>query len=62
MTTPPADRVPGFSMLSPLLSRVLSRLRIGPKLLLAPGAVLILLLLLSWVAYYAMVRQNDSLE
>jgi len=58
MTTPPADRVPGFSM----LSRLLSRLKIGPKLLLAPGAVLALLLVLSWVAYYAMVRQNDSLE
>lgn len=41
---------------------MLARLRIGPKLLLAPGAVLALLLLLSWVAYYAMVRQNDSLE
>ncbi|MGF6272741.1 methyl-accepting chemotaxis protein [Massilia sp. UYP11] len=49
-------------MLSRLLSRPLCRLKIGPKLLLAPGAVLILLLLLSWVAYYAMVRQNDSLE
>jgi len=41
---------------------MLARLRIGPKLLLAPGAVLILLLMLSWVAYYAMVRQNASLE
>ncbi|WP_208278032.1 methyl-accepting chemotaxis protein [Massilia oculi] len=41
---------------------MLARLRIGPKLLLAPGAVLVLLLLLSCVAYYAMVRQNDSLE
>ena len=41
---------------------MLARLRIGPKLLLAPGAVLALLLLLSCVAYYAMVRQNDSLE
>ena len=47
MTTPPADRVPGFSMLSPLLSR----LKVGPKLLLAPGAVLILLLLLSSVVW-----------
>lgn len=45
-----------------MLARLLSRLKIGPKLLLAPGAVLLLLLLLSWVAYYAMVRQNDSLE
>ncbi|MGZ8319107.1 MAG: methyl-accepting chemotaxis protein [Telluria sp.] len=41
---------------------MLSRLRIGPKLLLAPGMVLILLVLLSCGAYYAMVRQNQSLE
>ena len=41
---------------------MLSRLRIGPKLLLAPGVVLILLVLLSCGAYYAMVRQNQSLE
>lgn len=41
---------------------MLARLRIGPKLLLAPGAVLILLLLLSCVAYYAMLRQNASRE
>ena len=41
---------------------VLSRLRIGPKLLLAPGVVLILLVVLSCGAYYAMVRQNQSLE
>jgi len=41
---------------------MLARLRIGPKLLLAPGAVLILLLALCCVAYYAMVRQNQSLE
>lgn len=41
---------------------MLARLRIGPKLLLAPGAVLILLLVLSCAAYYAMVRQNGSLE
>lgn len=41
---------------------MLARLRIGPKLLLAPGAVLILLVLLSCAAYYAMVRQNQSLE
>jgi len=58
MPTPPADRVPGLSMLAGLLAR----LKIGPKLLLAPGVVLVLLLLLSWVAYYAMVRQNESLE
>ncbi|WP_229491551.1 MCP four helix bundle domain-containing protein [Massilia sp. HP4] len=45
-----------------MLARLLSRLKLGPKLLLAPGAVLVLLLLLSWVAYYAMVRQNASLE
>ena len=41
---------------------MLTRLRIGPKLLLAPGAVLLLLLVLSWAAYYAMVLQNASLE
>ncbi|MBQ5946832.1 methyl-accepting chemotaxis protein [Massilia sp. ST3] len=41
---------------------MLARLRIGPKLLLAPGAVLFLLVLLSCSAYVAMVRQNDSLE
>lgn len=45
-----------------MLPRLLSRLKIGPKLLLAPGAVLVLLLLLSWVAYYALARQNASLE
>jgi methyl-accepting chemotaxis protein len=41
---------------------MLSRLRIGPKLLLAPGVVLVLLVVLSCSAYYAMVRQNHSLE
>jgi methyl-accepting chemotaxis protein len=41
---------------------MLSRLKIGPKLLLAPGAVLVLLVLLSSGAFYAMVRQNQSLE
>jgi methyl-accepting chemotaxis protein len=41
---------------------MLSRLRIGPKLLLAPGAVLLLLVVLSCGAYVAMVRQNDSLD
>lgn len=41
---------------------MLTRLRIGPKLLLAPCAVLLLLVLLSCGAYFAMVRQNDSLE
>ncbi|WP_229507644.1 MCP four helix bundle domain-containing protein [Massilia sp. Dwa41.01b] len=41
---------------------MLSRLRIGPKLLLAPGVVLVLLVLLSSGAWYAMVRQNASLE
>lgn len=41
---------------------MLARLRIGPKLLLAPGAVLVLLLVLSCVAYFALARQNDSLE
>jgi methyl-accepting chemotaxis protein len=41
---------------------MLARLRIGPKLLLAPGVVLVLLVLLSCGAYLAMVRQNDSLD
>jgi methyl-accepting chemotaxis protein len=40
---------------------MLARLRIGPKLLLAPGVVL-LLVLLSCGSYYAMVRQNESLD
>jgi len=54
MTTPPTNRVSGLTLLA--------RLRIGPKLLLAPGAVLLLLLLLSCAAYYALARQNASLE
>jgi methyl-accepting chemotaxis protein len=41
---------------------MLARLRIGPKLLLAPGVVLLLLVLLSCGAYIAMVRQNDSMD
>jgi methyl-accepting chemotaxis protein len=41
---------------------MLGKLKIGPKLLLAPGVVLVLLLVLSCGAYYAMVRQNQSLE
>lgn len=41
---------------------MLSRLKIGPKLLLAPGVVLLLLILLSSGAYYAMVRQHQSLQ
>jgi methyl-accepting chemotaxis protein len=41
---------------------MLNKLRIGPKLLLAPGLVLLLLTLLSGAAYYGMVRQNASLE
>jgi methyl-accepting chemotaxis protein len=41
---------------------MLKKLRIGPKLLLAPGLVLVLLMLLSAAAYYGMVRQNASLE
>ncbi|RYE81195.1 MAG: methyl-accepting chemotaxis protein, partial [Oxalobacteraceae bacterium] len=41
---------------------MLSRLRIGPKLLLAPAVALVLLILLSCSAYYAMVRQNNSLD
>jgi methyl-accepting chemotaxis protein len=41
---------------------MLARLKIGPKLLLAPAVALVLLVLLSCGAYYAMVRQNQSLE
>jgi methyl-accepting chemotaxis protein len=41
---------------------MLSRLKLGPKLLLAPAIVLVLLVLLSCGAWYAMVRQNVSLE
>jgi methyl-accepting chemotaxis protein len=41
---------------------MLKKLRIGPKLLLAPALVLMLLLLMSGAAYYGMVRQNASLE
>ena len=41
---------------------MLSRLKIGPKLLLAPALVLVLLVFLSCGAWYAMVRQNASLE
>lgn len=41
---------------------MLSRLKIGPKLLLAPAIVLVLLVFLSCGAWYAMVRQNASLE
>ena len=41
---------------------MLSRLKLGPKLLLAPAVVLVLLVLLSCGAWYAMVRQNASLE
>ena len=41
---------------------MLARLKIGPKLLLAPAIVLVLLILLSCGAWYAMVRQNASLE
>ena len=41
---------------------MLKKLRIGPKLLLAPGLVLVLLMLLSGAAWYGMVRQNASLE
>ena len=40
---------------------MLGKLKIGPKLLLAPGVVLVLLLVLSSAAYYGMVRQNRSL-
>jgi len=41
---------------------MLNKLRIGQKLLLAPGLVLVLLTMLSGASYYGMVRQNASLE
>src|SRR5471032_1504336 len=41
---------------------MLAKLRIGPKLLLSPGLVLILLIVTSASAYVGMVRQNASLE
>ena len=41
---------------------MLAHLKIGPKLLLAPAIVLLMLILLSGGAWYAMVRQNASLE
>ena len=41
---------------------MLSKLRIGPKLLLAPGVVLILLIALSAGAYLGLLRQNQSLD
>ncbi|WP_035822352.1 methyl-accepting chemotaxis protein [Janthinobacterium sp. RA13] len=41
---------------------MLNQLRIGPKLLLAPILVLLLLILSSTGAWYGMVRQNASLE
>ncbi|MFB9245215.1 MCP four helix bundle domain-containing protein [Massilia antarctica] len=41
---------------------MLNKLRIGPKLLLAPALVLILLILVAAGAWYGMVRQNASLE
>ncbi|MDB5961542.1 MAG: methyl-accepting chemotaxis protein [Massilia sp.] len=41
---------------------MLSKLRIGPKLLLAPGLVLILLVVTAGSAWHGMVRQNASLE
>ncbi|MFL6708784.1 MAG: methyl-accepting chemotaxis protein [Massilia sp.] len=41
---------------------MLSTLRIGPKLLLAPGLVLILLVVTATSAWQGMVRQNASME
>ncbi|MYM25574.1 methyl-accepting chemotaxis protein [Duganella sp. FT135W] len=41
---------------------MLNQLRIGPKLLLAPMLVLVLLILTAGAAYLGMVRQNASLE
>jgi methyl-accepting chemotaxis protein len=41
---------------------MLNRLRIGPKLLLAPGVVLALLLVTAACAWFGMLRQNASME
>ena len=41
---------------------MLSKLRIGPKLLLAPGVVLALLIATTSSAWMGMVRQNASME
>ncbi|HEX7985496.1 MAG TPA: methyl-accepting chemotaxis protein [Duganella sp.] len=41
---------------------MLKKLRIGPKLLLAPGLVLLLLIVTAAAGYYGMVRQNASME
>ncbi|MCE3602254.1 methyl-accepting chemotaxis protein [Massilia sp. P8910] len=41
---------------------MLERLRIGPKLLLAPGLVLLLLMFSSGSAWHAMVRQNQAVD
>jgi len=41
---------------------MLNKLRIGPKLLLAPGMVLVLLLATATSAWMGMVRQNASME
>ncbi|SFL56374.1 methyl-accepting chemotaxis protein [Rugamonas rubra] len=41
---------------------MLSKLRLGPKLLLAPGVVLLLLIVLSAGAYLGLVRQNHWLD
>ncbi|MEO7494398.1 MAG: methyl-accepting chemotaxis protein [Massilia sp.] len=41
---------------------MLGKLRIGPKLLLAPAAVLLLLIALAGIAWFALQRQNESLE
>ena len=57
-STGPVARWRGQSTGPPMLGR----LRIGPKLLLAPGLVLVLLIVSSLGAWSAMVRQNDSLE
>jgi methyl-accepting chemotaxis protein len=41
---------------------MLNKMRIGPKLLLAPGLVLVLLVATSASAWYGMVRQNTAME
>jgi hypothetical protein len=41
---------------------MLSRLRLGPKLLLAPLLVLVLMFIVSCIAYGAIARQGDALE
>jgi methyl-accepting chemotaxis protein len=46
----------------PIMNAMLARLKIGPKLLLAPAAVLLLLVFSSCSSYIAMLSQNRAFE